>query len=105
MGIFKQKQIEERESWREEMIKEEDQFLMEEEQIKQDHEEMQELVNKTRDIAYKELETALLSLKSWQETRKYSSSLIDDAMHRVGSVIDLMRDNKLWGGSIHEHTK
>lgn len=66
-------------------------------QQQRDYYDMQEVQDAERDAAFKELEIALIDLKSWQETRKYSSTLIDSAMYRIGTVLDKMRDGKLWG--------
>ena len=103
MGHYKQLDVKRQSEWREEMIAEEDEFLAQEEIIKQDIQEMRDWIAKQREIATRELSLALLHIQEWQQTCKYPAITITDAQARVSVVLDMIHNNKLWGGREHDH--
>ena len=103
MGYYKQLDVKRQSEWREEMIKEEDEFLAQEELLKQDRDEMQRWVNQQREIATREIELALMSIKEWQVTCKYPAITITDAQSRLSVVLEMIHSSKLWGGAVHDH--
>lgn len=96
-AMVKQNKIEEETKWMDEMAAEQEAFEMEHAQMTQDIQEMQEELDGRRAKALSALESALRSLKEWELTRKFASSLVGHATEQCGMVIDMMRDGDLWG--------